>query len=350
MKQLDELRVVLVGCGSMASAWVDATLALAEQNVKLVGLVDVRREAALAKAEKHKLPQNLVYNTLSEAVKATGANVVFDVTIPAAHDQVTIEALSLGCHVLGEKPMSDTLEKAQRMVAAAKKADRLYGITQTRRPDGRVLAIVDFLATGALGPVEEVHSDFYIGAHFGGFRDEMDQVLLLDMAIHTFDNARQMGRCDPVSVYCQSWNPPHSWYKGHASACAIFEMKDAVGNPIVYTYRGSWCNEGLMTDWNADWRIVGSQGTLRWNGADVIQCETIKADGSKGFFHEMQNVEVPRPHRAHSGHAAMIRNFTAALQKGEPLICPCEDNIKSLAMVLAAVESANTGQKIAVRW
>ncbi|NJL30301.1 MAG: Gfo/Idh/MocA family oxidoreductase [Phycisphaerales bacterium] len=223
MKLLDELRVVLVGCGGMANAWVQNTLALAGQNVRLVGLVDIRREAAIAKAQKYQLPETLVFNSLREAVKATDANVVFDVTIPQAHEQVTLEALSLGCHVLGEKPMSETMDKARRMVAAARDADRLYAVTQTRRPDASVLAVVDFLATGKLGPVEEIHSDFYIGAHFGGFRDEMDEVLLVDMAIHTFDNARQIGCCDPVSVYCHSWNPPHSWYKGNASALAILK-------------------------------------------------------------------------------------------------------------------------------
>ena len=61
---------------------------------------------------------------------------------------------------------------------------------------------------GTLGPLTTLHSDFYIGAHFGGFREQMRHVLLLDMAIHTFDAARLLSGADPVAVYCQEWNPP----------------------------------------------------------------------------------------------------------------------------------------------
>ena len=50
----------------------------------------------------------------------------------------------------------------------------------------------------------------------------MPHVLLLEMAIHTFDAARLILGADPVSVYCKEWNPPGSWYKQNASAVAIF--------------------------------------------------------------------------------------------------------------------------------
>ena len=80
------------------------------------------------------------------------------------------------------------------------------------------------MQSGAVGPLTTVNCDFYIGAHFGGFRDRMEHVLLLDMAIHTFDQARFIMGADPVSVYCNEWNPAGSWYDHDASAIAIFEM------------------------------------------------------------------------------------------------------------------------------
>jgi predicted dehydrogenase len=76
-----------------------------------------------------------------------------------------------------------------------------------------------------------VNADFYIGAHFGGFRDQMQHVLLLDMAIHSFDQARMVMQADPVSVYCREWNPKGSWYQHGASVVAVFEMTGG----IVYT-------------------------------------------------------------------------------------------------------------------
>ncbi|MEX0654036.1 MAG: Gfo/Idh/MocA family oxidoreductase [Phycisphaeraceae bacterium] len=342
------VRVVVVGCGGMARKWIDVTIHA--PHLELVGLVDMQREAAEQKARDFKLPDSVVYDTLAEAVKATDAEAVFDVTIPAAHHAVTLEALKLGCHVLGEKPMSDSLDHARQMVAAAKQAGRHYAVTQTRRPLSRVLSVCELLRSGAIGTVEELHSDFYLGPHFGGFRDAMDDVLLVDMAIHTFDNARQIGAADPVSVYCHAFNPPHSWYQGDASAIAIFEMRGPAGEPIVYNYRGSWCAEGLPTSWEGAWRVIASQGTLCWDGGDNIRAQAVKPDGDHGFFREMANVDVPHLTLEREGHDHLIHEFGHCVRNGQSPMCPAEDNIKSLAMVLAAVKSTRSGQREKVEW
>ncbi|MEM1107195.1 MAG: Gfo/Idh/MocA family oxidoreductase [Planctomycetota bacterium] len=340
------MKTVVVGCGGMAREWVKH--ALAADTIKIVGLVDLSRDAAVAMAERFELPISLVYGSLGEAIDATGADAVFDVTVPAAHDRVTIEALERGCHVLGEKPMSDDLAKAQRMVAAAEKARRVYAVTQTRRPLSGFKSIQKFVAEGGLGGISELHSDFYIGAHFGGFRDAMAHPLVLDMAIHTFDNARQISGTDPLSVYCHAWNPSHSWYEGAACTAAIFEMTGGV----VYTYRGSWCNEGCATTWEADWRVVGPKGTLRWDGADAMSCEVLKPGQNEGFIREYDAVDVPRVELEYEYHEYLIRQFADHIlsDRATSLECPCADNIKSLAMVLAAVESAESGRKVDVVW
>ena len=41
----------------------------------------------------------------------------------------------------------------------------------------------------------------------------MESPLLLDMAIHTFDQARFITGADALSVYCHEFNPAGSWYR-----------------------------------------------------------------------------------------------------------------------------------------
>ena len=106
----------------------------------------------------------------------------------------------------------------------------------------------------------------------------MGSPLLLDMAIHTFDAARYLSSADPVSVYCEEFNPPWSWYAGDAAATAIFEMTGG----LRYTYRGSWCSEGHHTAWESEWRAVGPNGTATWNGQDAPVAEIVAERG--GFF------------------------------------------------------------------
>jgi predicted dehydrogenase len=342
----DKVRVVHVGCGGISKAW--ARVMAADPRIEVVGLVDVRREAAEAAAEQRGLDASVVFDTLAQALDRARPDAVFDNTIPEAHPQVTLEALGRGVHVLGEKPMGDTLPNARRMVEAARQSGKVYAVAQTRRPLAGSVAVQQALAAGILGRIEEVHVDFYIGARFTtGFRAQMRHPLVVDMAIHTFDQGRQLVQRDPRSVICHTFNPAHSWYDHHASAIAIFEMSD----DVVMSYRGSWCAEGLNTSWQGAWRVIGEKGSLTWDGGDDIRCQIVdteKCDGSE-FFRPLKDVDVPRVELPHTGHAGIIRNFVSHLLEGEPLWCPCEDNIKSFAMVCAAVQSADEqGRKVAI--
>src|SRR5258708_24027718 len=152
------------------------------------------------------------------------------------------------------------------MVAAAQASGKMYAVIQNRRYDRNIRTVKQVLDSGAIGPITTNNSDFYIGAHFGGFRDHMAHVLLLDMAIHTFDAARFLTGTDPVSVFCKEWNPPGSWYDCDASAIAIFELS----GDIVYSYRGGLSAGGLLTTWERDWGPIGHQGSLKLDGADRI--------------------------------------------------------------------------------
>lgn len=337
-----KFNVVLVGCGGMANGWMES--AVKNPSLNIVGLVDIRREAAEKMAEKYHLDGSVVFGNVDEALEKTKADLVFDVTVPGVHHDVVISALKHGCHVLGEKPLSDNMASAREMVATAQKAGKVYAVMQNRRFDPNIRAVRQTLDSGALGNVAEVHADFFIGAHFGGFRDVMEDVLIVDMAIHTFDQARFISAGDPVSVYCHSSNPAHSWYKHHASAICIFEMSGGV----TFTYRGSWCAEGLQTTWESNWRIVTSKGTLLWDGATGIKAQRVKEGGKHGFCSEMEDVPVSIAPLAFTGHDGLIRDYVECLQTGRTPMTIAADNIKSLAMVMAAVESRKTGQKIAI--
>ena len=332
------VRAVLAGCGAISRAWLGPILERGD--VEMAGLVDLDEERARSLAQECKLDGALVGSDLEKILVRATPDVVFDCTVPEAHVEVTLKALAHGCHVLGEKPMADSMANARKMVAAAQRANRVYAVIQNRRYTPQVRALRAFLETGAIGRITTVHSDFFIGAHFGGFRDRMEHVLLLDMAIHTFDSARLLSGADGVSVLCHEWNPAGSWYDHEASAVAVFRMT----GDVVYCYRGSWCAEGLNTSWECDWRIIGTKGSVTWDGGDGFRAQQVAAPS--GFISALRDVEVPveggaaRP----TGHAGVIDAFLEALRAGATPETICTDNIRSLAMVHAAVESATTGR------
>lgn len=341
---MDKLKVVLAGCGGMSRAWLKTATAM--EGVEIAGLVDIIEDAAKARRDEFGLTHAQTGSDLEAMLNAVKPDIVFDVTVPEAHTPTTLAALRHGCHVLGEKPMADSMDNARRMVEAAQKAGKLYAVIQNRRYTTPIRRVRNLLHSGAIGDLTTVNCDFYIGAHFGGFRDHMQHVLLLDMAIHTFDQSRFLTGADPVAVaFCKEWNPRGSWYDHDASAIVVFEMSDGV----VYTYRGSWCAEGMNTTWECDWRFVGSKGSALWDGGDGFKSQARANDA--GFFREQTNLALPDIDTAglNEGHTSLIQQFVRCVREGGTPETICTDNIKSLAMVFGAIEAAETGKRVEIR-
>ncbi len=334
-------RAVLAGCGSMARGWIEAirTEALAGQ-LAIVGLVDLDEKAAIGLRDRFGLDLP-VGTDLAAMLSATRPEILLDVVVPGARHDVVATGLAHGCHVLSEKPMATSLEQARQMITLARSVGRLQAVVQNRRYIPGVRRIRRTLASGVLGELTALHADFFIGAHFGGFRDAMQNVLLLDMAIHTFDAARFISGKDALSVYCHETNPRGSWYAHGAAATAIFEMSD----DVVFTYRGSWAAEGANTSWESSWRIIGTQGTLLWDGGERFEAHVVA--GTDGFHRPLAATGVLPPAsdaQTHS-HASVIADFLAAIDGGHAPETVGTDNIRSLAMVLCAIESARTGSR-----
>lgn len=328
------LTAVLVGCGGISRAWLDAVRDI--PGLTMAGFVDINPDAARTRAAEYGWTEAVIGAELEPMLAQTQPDIVFDCAVPEAHLSVTLAALAHGCHVLGEKPLAASMDEARQMVAAAASSGKLFAVMQNRRYDANIRRLAAFLHSGAIGQVTTVNADFYVGAHFGGFRDVMAHVLLLDMAIHTFDAARLIAGSDPLAVYCHEWNPAGSWYAQDASSVAIFEMSEGV----VFTYRGSWCAEGLRTTWESDWRIVGTNGSVRWDGGETFTAEVVEMRGE--FFSKVQSVAVPplALDARIGGHAGAICEFVDCVRTGATPETFAADNIKSLAMVFGAIESA----------
>ena len=337
------ITAVLVGCGAMSARWIDAATKI--DDVAIVGLVDVDGARAAARAAEFGLRDIVVGSDLRAVLATVRPDILFDVVVPAARRDVAIAGFDAGCHVLTEKPLAASLDDARAILAAAKSSNRLHAVVQNRRYLGAVRRLQRFLATGALGPLTSLHADFFLGPHFGGFREAMDHVLLLDMAIHTFDVARLFAGSRPTSVYCREWRPAGDWYQSGSSAAAIFEFESG----IPFTYRGSWCATGLRTSWESSWRLVCERGSITWDGSDGLRAE--RATGAReGLFDAVEPVEIPAldPGDRIGGHKGVIEDFLAAIAAGQSPETAGTDNFLSLAMAFGAIASAEAHASVAI--
>jgi predicted dehydrogenase len=345
-EEIVKFGAILCGCGAMSKGWLRAIASNADlaRSIEIVGLVDLDRATAENLAKEFGLEGVVIGADLGDVISATKADLVFDVVVPSARFNVVSTALKAGCHVLSEKPMATSLAESAALIDLATDAGRIHAVIQNRRFISGVRRLRRFVESGAIGELTGIHCDFFLGPHFGGFREEMDNVLLLDMAIHTFDAARFVADKKPLAVYCVEKNPAGSWYRHGASANAIFEFTD----DVVFTYRGSWCADGRHTSWESQWRLVGSSGMLTWDGEETFEASV--AGNEPGLLPGFSPVDIagPEDESETHGHASVIASFIDAIRTGKRPETDGSDNIRSLAMVLGAIESAKTRKRIEI--
>ncbi len=337
------LRAALVGCGAMSRAWLEAAAGI--DGLEIVGLADLDLARAESRAASFGLRDAVLAADVKTLLARATPDLLFDVVAPAARYEIVSAALDAGCHVLSEKPMAETLDEARGLVARAARASRIHAVVQNRRYIGSVRRIARAIGSGMVGAVTSIHADFFLGPHFGGFREEMEHVLLLDMAIHSFDAMRCMAGLEAQGVYCREWNPQNSWYRQGSSAFALFDLE----NGSVFTYRGSWCAEGLGTSWECAWRFVGVKGTLLWDGRDDIRIENAGSE-REGLFAKVVGLAAPPldPADRIGGHAGVMKDFVAAVRSGTTPETAGSDNVKSLAMALGAIDSSERGRRVEI--
>jgi predicted dehydrogenase len=324
------LRGIVAGAGLLGPYWARELVESAD--TELCGWVDVDAARARARADALGLEELPTGASLEQMLAEQRPDFLVNVTPPAAHHDVTIAAFEQGLDVLSEKPLAASLPEAHAMIEAADRAGRLLMVSQNRRYMPELVAFRDTVAQ--LGPLSTLTCEFHIAHRVpdSRFLNSFPQPLLLDMAIHLFDGARAITGADPISVYCDSYNPPWSWYSGPAAAHAVFRMSDE----LRFAFTGNWAADGFRTSWTGLWRAVGERGSATWDGESAPRVE---ADGVKAVRPGPKRVDPER----FLGLEGALADFVAAVRTGRTPAGECHDNIRSLAMCHAAVESARLG-------
>lgn len=327
------LKLVLVGAGAMGRVW--SNVISEEPAAQLVGIIDLDPTRAHAAVDELGLMDVAIGSSVTELAALIDVDAVVNVTVPGAHYSVNSESLRLGLPVLCEKPIVPTVAEAIQLAALAEATGQLLMTSQSRRYYRTLFQFGERVAR--LGDIGMLSTDFHTGPHFGGFRDEMEHPLLLDMAIHAFDAARFVLGAEPVSVYCDAFNPSWSWYRGDACAVAVFEMTGGAR----YVFTGSWCSQGLNTSWNGSWIARGALGASSWDGSEppIVDPEAAVDVEDAGDAGSARPEEM----------AGSLHEFIASLRTGTVPYGDIHSNVWSLAMVQSAVESAEAGVKVDVR-
>lgn len=220
MTEHNRLRVGLIGAGTIAfSAHLPAMRTL-RNIVELVAVADVREENAIRAARE--FGAQAYYTDYRELLDRGDLDYVDICTPEFLHADQTEAAAAAGVHVLCEKPMSATVEEADRMIAACKRAGVKLMIAHSRRFTGRYRQIRAAIERGDIGEVRYVRENerrprsMYDSLDLGTgyWQPEGDQPWVanakysqgaaLTNAVHETDLARWFVGRNPVSVYAEA--------------------------------------------------------------------------------------------------------------------------------------------------
>ena len=337
------LRLIQVGLGPHGRAWARRVIPDITE-VELVAFVDSDPYSLDAVRKELNVPTGRCFESLKEAVVATQPQAVLNTTALAGHVPVTRAALDLGLHVLVEKPFAPNLSSAQELVDVAAANRLVLMVSQNYRFFPAPRALASLVHEAGLGRLHEVAIDFrrYSPAGPTG-RDRHhleEQPLLVDMSIHHFDLLRMILNREPERIYCETWNPEWSGFSGPPVAVASI-----VFDGVVASYRGSWISAGPVTPWAGDWRMEFERGEVVWTSAadsDMTQ-DKVEIRPRQGEAFAATLPIVPRP-----GTWGTLTEFASAIQAGRQPESSGRDNLGSIALMTAAVESATRRDSVVI--
>ena len=156
------LRVCIIGMGPIGNLHADQYAS--SPLCKVVGVCDIVKGRADAAAARLGVP---AFYDAEEMLEALRPNICGVTTggeeYGGDHYKPTMQALEAGCHVLGEKPISNTIAEAEEMVRLAKDKGLCYGINLNHRFTALARKAKQWVEEGRLGDLLFVNMSMWIG-------------------------------------------------------------------------------------------------------------------------------------------------------------------------------------------
>ncbi len=327
------MKAILTGLGGRGLHWLRAMRE--REDVEFVGFVEPYEGSIIRAVEQNQVPRELIFPSLEAAIQNTEADFVFDVTPPAVHHEIALQAFAAGLHVIGEKPLSDNFANAKTVAQASQSAGLQHMITQNYRFGAQPRTSRRVLDEGLIGAPGQCDIRFYMNwADNPGSHYVTEPFMVInDMMVHHFDLIRYVLNQEPTSVQAVTWNQPWGWHQGDACHSIVFRFASG----LVTTHVCNACEVGARTTYNGDWHIAGPGGSLDW-----VQDKTFYS-----HLHRTEEKIERRPVEhltVKPTEQAMMDEFFAAISQNREPECSAQDNLKSLAMVFGAIQSAKEGR------
>lgn len=344
------VRMIQVGTGGWGGWWCEHLLpaAVAAGLVEVVAAVDVD-EHALETARRHlALPPDRCHTSVEQAFAEVEADFCTVVVPPHAHESVVDAALAHGLDVLSEKPIADTLEGSLRIADKVTRAGRRMGVTMSQRFEAGPATLREELRSGRFGRTSHLGLRFSANLRrygsWGAFRHAMPDPMLVDGAVHHLDLLADLAGGTCTRLYAETWNAPWGEYAGDSSAIVTL----AFDNGARAVYEATLTSAAGLNDWGLEQvRAETERAAFELDHRRLVRYDHAPA-GPSAWPPARDPAAVAPLARGTFGHRWLLEQFVSWVQGGEPMATRVAANVRSAALVFAAVESARTGRVVEV--
>ena len=328
------MKVGIVGVGSMgvthAAGW-------AETPAQIVGFTAETQKEAGSLAAKYK---SQVYASLDEMLPEID---VLDICSPThMHYEMALKAAAAGKHIVCEKPLARTTQQAQEIVAACQKAGVQLLVAHVVRFFPEYALARSAVAEGQIGKpgVIRLHRGSYRPKKPAGnwfLDEEKSGGILMDLMIHDYDYACWIaGQVETVSARRVTEAHPEAPID---YGLVILSHRSGALSHIA----GAWAYP--PPTFRTHLEIAGDRGLIEFDSDSTtpIQNLILKSGG------DAPDVALPSSPVSESPYTTQIKEFYSALADGKPARVSATDGLIAVQIAEAAIQSARSGQPVALQ-
>jgi predicted dehydrogenase len=338
-------RAIQVGCGGFGKAWCERFLpaAVEDELIEVVAAVDNDPDALENAKGYLGLPADRCHTSVEEAFAAHDADFCTIVVPPSAHEEIVDLAIEHDLDILSEKPIADTIEASVRIADKVGRAGRKMAVTMSCHYAQDKTTFRNELSTGKYGPIDYLTLRLTCNCRsfgsWGAFRHRLEDPLLVEAAVHHLDLLADLVGDECELIWTEAWSPPWAEYDGPSQAVVGMRFR----NGARAFYEGAKANAVGLNSWTREYlRAECRDGTLILDRGRV---ERFLHDplGPWAGAGEGSGEPVPLLEQRRWGHEWLIEQFVDWLGDGPAMATNVHDNLRSVLLTAAAIESRRTG-------
>jgi predicted dehydrogenase len=340
---MEQVGFGVIGTGIVGGAWHAHVYSRLPQ-AKLVAVCDLNEERAAEVAQKYGAQD--VYTDYRELLQHPEIQAVSIATPDFAHREIAVAAAEAGKHILVEKPLATTVEDAEAILAAAKKAGVKLMVDFHNRVSPPLTSAKQSIENGDIG------QPAYIYARLSNTTFVATQMLpwasdssaLWFLASHTTDLAHWLLDDEPRRVYAVSRSGilKEMGVDTDDFHIAIVEFKKGA----VVTLENAWIlPETEPMVFNFKLEVLGSKGSLYVNTSDHRAVQ--KFTGESASLPDILGITFDGESPRMTGFVLeAITRFVDAVVEDAPVLASGEDGLLVTRVLTAISESARSGQPV----